>query len=102
MSTDKKECRECGATGNLHEMWDGEILCEDCSVECDSGTECAGDRFFKNASDLSNRGLCESCEETAPPAHGEFCENHPDVPATGYVDGTPVCDDCHEDAYPID
>ncbi|MDN6859701.1 hypothetical protein QO207_24205 [Pseudomonas sp. CAN2814] len=101
MSEERKECQDCGATDNLRTMWNDEIICEDCCVECASGAECLGERFYKNERDLSKRGLCESCEEVAAPGDGEFCEYHPDVPATSHIDGVPVCDDCHDDAYPI-
>lgn len=102
MPETQKMCRECGATDHLHTMWNDVILCENCCVECANGEDCAGERFYEDKRDLSKRGLCDSCEELAPPGSGEFCEYHPDVPATGYVDGTPVCDECHGDAYPID
>lgn len=102
----KRTCRECdktfGSESDLIQAWDGARYCRECAVECDSGSDCQGDRYFEPTLKLSKRGLCESCEEVAPPSDGQTCEYHPDRPATAHVDGTPVCDDCHDDAYPID
>lgn len=59
------------------------------TVECDTcGCEFEDDEY------------CTYCDEVTPPngSECEFC----DKPATTYVQDHPVCNDCYEDAYPID
>lgn len=99
------KCRGCdkefASESSLIQMEDGDRYCKACAVECGNGPNCDDGRYFEPGFMLSRRGLCDSCEEVAPPGAGETCEYHPDRPATSHVDGTPVCDDCHEDAYPV-
>jgi len=61
----------------------GTITCEECGAEY-------------NEED----GYCVACDESTPPPgeQCEFCDN----PATSYVQDHPVCDDCFDDAYPVD
>ncbi|EMG6081572.1 hypothetical protein [Proteus mirabilis] len=50
--------------------------------------------------DDSEIDYCPRCDETTPPKgiQCEFCDNL----ATSYVQDHPVCDDCYDDAYPVD
>ncbi|EIX9652856.1 hypothetical protein RD871_002487 [Klebsiella pneumoniae] len=60
------------------------ITCEKCGTEYDE-----------------EDGYCVACDEFTPP-EGEVCEFCGDKPATSYVQDHPVCDDCYDDAYPVD
>lgn len=95
-------CGECGTTEDLMELGQWVYRCPDCAAECAAGEECHGERYYKDSSELNAQGLCQSCEEVAPPGPGEFCEWHPDEVAIGYLDGNPACEECLDQAYPSD
>ena len=68
--------------------------------ECANGDECEAQQYFKAEDDeLNHKGLCEACEELSDPEDGEMCEHCvDDVPATTWVGGHSLCDDCAGDA----
>lgn len=79
-------CNFCG------EALDQFGSCADCDDVAENCEECGNE--------LDSYGDCSYCNEFIPPK-GEECE-YCEQPATDYVQSTPVCSDCYDDAYPID